>query len=276
MKYVAGVVLFAACAPGTPAEGDASVTDAAWTGTDAPVAAVDAAAPADAAPPGPDARPPDAAPPAADAAPPADTGPHRHTIAIDGVNDFAAATETFATTSAGYSAYVTWDDSALYVGYSGADIDSGTATRWLLVFIDVDPGAGTGALVGEPYNTQQPEFPAGFGAEYAYRWRASNDFQDLRAWDGDAWAELPGTLPQTFQTGTYVETALARVDLGSPTELGVIALMINEQSLSEWSYAGLYADSFSDGYHAAIPITAYLRADLASTLPPNDTANRVP
>src|SRR5688572_10489783 len=76
---------------------------------------------------------------------------YRHTIQIDGVDDFLSA-EQFPTTSAGYGARVTWDNDNIFVGYSGADLDPAaaeTATKWLFVYVDADPGMGRGALVNE-------------------------------------------------------------------------------------------------------------------------------
>ena len=56
---------------------------------------------------------------------PEDSGgvsPYRHTITIDGTNDFSPTSEKLATTTTSVDAYVTWDASALYVGYVGSDL----------------------------------------------------------------------------------------------------------------------------------------------------------
>jgi hypothetical protein len=261
--------LLAGCAAGH-LDADAEPLDA----VDARAVIPDAAAP-----------PPDAA--RGDAGPSADAGretdgralPYRHTIAIDGANDFTAASEAFTTTSAGYTAYASWDDASIYLGYEGADVASSDAARWVLVFFDVDPGGAGGATVGEAYNTQQPGMPAGFTADFAFRWRASNDFQQLQAYGGGAWSDT-GATPATYQTGTFLETAIPRSVLGDPSALAITALMINETGLSEGSYAGLYAGSFTDGYYdasiAPIPLTRFLLADLASDAAPNDPSNQRP
>ncbi len=234
----------------------------------------------DAAPPAPDAAATDAAP-STDGAPKVDGAPtpYRNTITIDGVNDFVSLDETFTTTSAGYGAYVAWDDTNLYLGYDGVDIASTDANRWVQFFFDVDPGDATGATVGEQYNTQQPGMPAGFGAEYYFRWRASNDFQDLQSFASDVWSDT-GITPTTFQSGTFVETAIPLTAFGTPATLGVTSLMINETPGSEGAYAGLYAGSFTDGYYdatkAPIPLGAYLEIDFTSPDAPNDPANKKP
>ncbi|RMH43159.1 MAG: hypothetical protein D6689_05975, partial [Deltaproteobacteria bacterium] len=214
---------------------------------------------------------PDAAPPGPDAAP-----PYRHTLSIDGVDDFDAAAEALPTTTATYGAYVAWDDASIYIGYRGDDIASGDRNRWLLVFFDTAPG---GATEGETYNTQRPGLPAGFAADYVWRWRASNDFQQLQRFDGTAWVDT-GVVPATFQAGTFVETAIPRSAVGAIGSANITALMINETPLAEWAYAGLYDGNFTDGYYDAavspIPMTSFLSADFASPAPPNDPSRRRP
>lgn len=230
---------------------------------------VDAAAPADAT--------------SSDAGSDSDAAPpYRHSIVIDGTNDFTAD-ESFATSSSGYTAFVAWSDTALYVGYEGEDIASAAADsdqKWLLVYLDVDPGAGTGAAVGDQYNTQAPGFPAGFGAEYYYRWKSDDSFEDLQAHAGGTSWTVESTVLDAAVNGTFVEVAIPRAMLGSPERLGITALMLNEKPFSEWAYAGLYATSFTDGYYdnqdGPIPISSYLEADFASARAPNDPSNRQP
>jgi len=215
----------------------------------------------------------------ADAAPPSDApgGVYSHTITIDGVNDFAAA-DTITTTSGDYTAYVSWDATHVYIGYAGADMDAADSKKWLMVFFDTDPGAGTGAVVGQQYNTQRPGMPTGFGAEYYFRWRSSNDFQDLQQY-ATSWQTVTTTI-STFQNGEFVEIAILRSALGNPSKLGITSVMVNETGLSEGSYAGLYNGSFTDGYYDAatanIPLTYYLEADFASAAAPSDLTNRKP
>lgn len=212
----------------------------------------------------------------ADSPPDAATG-YRHTISIDGTNDFTTASERFVTTSgaaSGYYAYVTWDATNLYVGYDGGDVASGSATKWIFAYLDVDPGAGTGATSGVKYNHQQPNFPAGFGAEYYLRWKADDTFTTLESYSAGAWSTIATSTLAHSRSGTYVEFAIPLAALGSPSTLGVITFWLNELGGGEWSYAGIYAANFTDGYYAAgIPITHYLQADFASPLAPNDPSN---
>ena len=205
-------------------------------------------------------------------------GPYRHAIAIDGTDDFVAA-EVFATTSSpSYGARISWDDTNLYLGYRGPDLDppaANAATKWVFAYLDVDPGAGTGAVTSLAYNTQRATFPQGFGAEYYLRWKCDATLASLERFDGTSWAPA-ATAPTTAHGTQYVEMAIARAALGDPPKLGVATWMINEQNLVESSYAGLYAGNFTDGYAANLALTKYLRIDFGSSAAPNDPANAAP
>jgi hypothetical protein len=196
---------------------------------------------------------------------------------IAGANDCVGADERFATTSSAYSAYVSWDAAQLYVAYEGPDIGSGGSQRWIHVYLDTDPGSGLGAAEGVTYNTQRPVFPSGFRPERVFAWRTDNVYQSLTTYAGGAWgAPDPAPPVTTFRAGNYVEFAIAFADLGAPARVGVVSLMINEQPMGEWSYAGLYAGSFVDGYYASIPVGFWLLVDRASAAAPNAPANRRP
>jgi hypothetical protein len=231
---------------------------------------------ADAGAADPDGRASDAAP-GADAEPADAAGPWRHTIAIDGVDDFAEG-ERFATTTAGHGARVTWDTAALYVGFQGADVAAAAASTWMFVYLDVDPGQGSGALVGEQYNSQRPSFAAGFGAEYYLRRQASGAVTDLKAFDGGGWTvALDGV--EAARSGDFVELALPLAALGAGDaidRLGVTIFWLNEADLAEWSYGGLYPDAFVDGYHAELAIGRWLELDRSAAAPPGDPGNARP
>jgi hypothetical protein len=209
--------------------------------------------------------------------PPDQLGTYRHTIQIDGGDDFAPA-EQFATTSAAYTARVTWDDQAVYVGYSGPDLDpaaADTGTKWMFVYLDVDPGAATGGTTSLRYNTQQATFPSGFGAELYARWRCDATLSSLEQRAADGTYAAIGT-PIAGQAGTFAELAIPRSLLGGGTSIGLVTWMINEKPGLEGSFAGLFGDNFADGYSAALPLTRYLRIDFSSPASPNDPANVAP
>lgn len=200
--------------------------------------------------------------------------PYRHAIALDGLDDFATD-EQFATTSTSFGARITWDDKYLYVGYSGPDLATTTGdanTKWLFVYLDTIAG---GAAQSELYNTQRAMFPGGFTADYYARYKADGTFATLERYTGGAWSST-APAPATAQADTFLELAIPLSAIGAGTQLGIVTYMINEKSLAEGTYAGLYATNFIDGYSANMPLTAYLEADLASARVPNDPANRKP
>ena len=203
---------------------------------------------------------------------------YRHTIQIDGLDDFLS-TEQFTTTSAGYDARVTWDDANIYVGYSGADLDPAAAdsgTKWLFVYVDSDPAGGS--AVNETYNTQGATFSAAFRADWYVRWRADAMLLSMKKYDGAAWVD-DATVPPAARGGSFVEIAVPRAAIGAAgdgNEVRLVTWMINEKANAEGSYAGLYADNFVDGYHANLALTRYLKIDFATARDPNDPANRGP
>jgi hypothetical protein len=247
----------------------------------------------------PDTTQPDSAPDvtkdASDASDASDTSPDvvdaaetptvvRHTIAIDGTNDFVAATEKLPTTTTAFDAYVTWDASAIYVGYVGADLGATASnTKWLFIYLDRDPGAATGATKTAQYASQQHTLPNGFGAETYYAIKADGSFSQLKIWSGTSW-DIAATNPVTQArnaTSNYVEVKLPLSVLGgtAPSMVGVVTFLLNETSGGEWTWAGLWNGSFVDGTSLAtspLKISAYLQADWSSTVAPNSTSNKKP
>ena len=203
-------------------------------------------------------------------------GRYEHHIMIDGVDDFLS-TEQFPTTSAGYDARVTWDADAIYVGYSGADLDpaaADTATKWLFVYVDVDPGMPNGALVNETYNTQGATFPAGFRADFYVRWKCDGTLLTLKQYTGSAWTDA--AMPPASLGGSFIEIGIPRATLGASSTMSVVTWMINEKANVESSYAGLYTGNFTDGYAANLALTKFLKIDYAASRDPNDAANQGP
>lgn len=167
---------------------------------------------------------------------------YSHTIAIDGTNDFNSSDERFTTTTAAFFTYVAWDSQYLYVGVEGADVGSGSATRWVLIYL----GGTGGTTDGQSYNTQQPTLP--FSARYHVRWRADNNLTEAQEYT-TAWTPLSWDFTgDVFQTGSYLEMRIPLADIGNPTQLPVHINLINEQGGGEWTFAGTPSTSFTDGY----------------------------
>lgn len=183
-----------------------------------------------------------------------------HTVTIDGTNDFVTADERFDSSSAGYFGFLAWDRDTLFVGIEGADIGSGSATKWVLVYL----GGTGGTTAGQTYNTQSPTLP--FDAKWHVRWRADNLFTDTQEWGGASWASASWNA-SAFQSGTFVELAIPRAELGSPATLPVHVSMINEAGGAEATFSVVPATSIAaDGYDP--DYAAHLVLDLdGSTVP---------
>lgn len=202
---------------------------------------------------------------------------YRHTITIDGTNDFTASAEKLPTTTSSYDAFVTWDDSAIYIGYSGGDVSASSSTKWLFVYFDVDPGASTGATTTEQYATQKHTLP--FGADYYYAWRSDGLFPQQKKYASGSWSTTAASATAN-RSGSYVEIKIPFSTFGStPSVLGVTTFFLNEASGGEWTYAGLYGTSFTDGYSGATApktIANYLKVNLASAASPSSATYKAP
>jgi hypothetical protein len=185
---------------------------------------------------------------------------------IDGINDFTPG-EKLATTSAGYDAYVSWDDKKVYFGMSGADLATTSSTKWVLIYVDGVPG-NAGTPTGLPYDcgatctAQQAHLP--FNAGYHLRWKLDGLYSNLQKYNGSAWADVPGMITTFARSGTFWELSLTRALLGSPTTLKVHVNMLIEAPFSPgpgWTYAGVPSTSFTDGANPAA-FAKYFEFDL--------------
>ena len=68
-------------------------------------------------------------------------------------------------------------------------------------------------------------------------------------WSGSDWIDPAWDFTgDIYQTGTYVELRIPRVDLGAPDQISLAMAMINETQNSEFTFAGVPSTSFTDGY----------------------------
>ena len=179
--------------------------------------------------------------------------PYGHTIVIDGINDFTAA-ETFATSTVGYTLYVAWDTTYVYVGTRGSDVQStATMNKWWLLYLAGDaPSASTGSTGGLTYNTQTPALP--FPAAWHVRWETTNDYTDAKSWVGGAWTASNLSFASNVFRGSgndFVEMRIARSVLGNPATVRLVSAFINEAGGSEGTFAGAPSTAFADGYNPA-------------------------
>jgi hypothetical protein len=192
----------------------------------------------------------------------ADCAPWSHTVAIDGTNDFTAE-EQFSTTSAGYTGWVTWDADDLFVGYEGADVASGTATKWLVVYLGA---TGGGTTAGEQFNHQRPILP--FTATHLVMIRMDFGYFSLRDHDV-SWVEATPAGAAVAHAGTFVEFRIPRASLGAPAALSVHLCMLNEQFPGEWTWGGVPSSSFVDRFDP--DFLHYLQFDLTAQAAPGSS-----
>ncbi len=204
---------------------------------------------------------------------------YRRTVIIDGTNDFVPEENRILTTTTGYEAFVSWDEDALFFGHAGDDLQEALATKLLLVYIDVDPGTTNGAPIGETVENQTPDFPAGFEADFVWRFRLDGAATQLRENLGPGqWQPVAQSGVSSSRVGRFVEARIPWSTLGDarPPAVGIVSLFVNTDFLEERAYAGLYPGSFADGFYPEIPIGFFLRAEPGSESFPSAAANRRP
>ncbi len=167
---------------------------------------------------------------------------------IDGINDFAAG-EKFQTTSSStsYFAYVAWDAKNVYFGMEGSDVSQTTpnaGNKWILIYMGRDalPGATTGI---DYAGQQQPNLP--FQASLNIRLKIDGSFSEVQESNGGAWVKNTLVTFTTQRSGIFLELAVSRAALGSPTKLRVHMNMLIEGGGLDFTYAGMPSTSFTDG-----------------------------
>ena len=190
--------------------------------------------------------------------------PYSHTITIDGVNDFTALAEAFSTSSNGYTGYLAWDATYLYIGFEGSDVGANSDSKWLLVYI----GGSTGTTTGLAYGTQQPNLP--FAAQYHICWRTDGNSTSALIYHGATWSDGSWDFTgDVNNTGSFVELRIPLEDIGSPAaHLRVHVCMINAAQFSEWSYAAVPSGSFVDSFDP--DYSKYFDFNLTASTEPND------
>lgn len=198
---------------------------------------------------------------------------YRHTISLTdmGTNDFVAATERFTSTSTGYFGWYAWDDTYLYFGLEGADVNANDANKWIVLYVSGSNGAPS-TTTSQLYNTQQASLP--FPATWHVRWQSNNALTSIQRWNGTMWTDSGLSIAgDVFQMGTFFEMRLRRADLLGATTIAKAHLaMLNETPTFEFTYAGVPTGTFADTYDPA-NYTKWFEFDLNGSVVPN--AHRV-
>jgi hypothetical protein len=171
-----------------------------------------------------------------------------HTLNIDGNNDFRTTSEKFNTTSGEtLPAYVTWDNTYLYFGFSGST-PSGIVTdndRVYHIYLDTDPQSnptsGTGTKFGEAWR-YIPTLP--FSANYHYAFKSKFNEEIKRVFDGSNWTNA------TFSTNNYKgsgfwELKIKLSDIGNPSKILLVAYV--EEDWNEGGSVGYICGGVPSG-----------------------------
>jgi len=198
-----------------------------------------------------------------------------HTIIIDGNNDFVAD-ETFSTSTAGYTAYVTWDANNIYLGYSGFDIGSGQSNnKWIIFYFDtdahLDPTFGNGTLNAIGFMTQNWFLP--FRADYMIQIRTTGGFETLKRFTGTAWVDVTPHNMQIFDNNAsnFIEIRIPRASLNNPQKIYMLGYFVNETIGFEWTYASFPDNSLrgGDGYKNPGYFDHWYGFELTNNISPN-------
>ena len=213
-------------------------------------------------------------------------GAYAGSIGDSNTNDFKSSSnisgnETFATTTVGDSSYLSWNANDLFFGMNSSHIRGVTAdntNKWVFMYIGI-PGT-SGSTTTQNYGTQQGAFPDGFQAKYLIRFRvdgASNSNQTLQTWNGSSWVWTKnltwgGNLWRNDGTN-FLKIKIPRADIGlnQGKSFQLISFILRDKPGSEWMWAGLPANSFTDGYDVNFP--AYHEFDLSTSVAPSAQLN---
>lgn len=192
-----------------------------------------------------------------------ETSPYRyyvagtwHTVAVDGTNYFNTnAVERFPTTTTGYTNWLTWDSNFVYMGFYGADIGSGTASKVLHVYFGTNTNTNntTGWAYGYPEGTRQMVLP--FRANYLFRY-SMDDVRNTYVWTNLGWSNFNSPLTtgtSNVRVGNYLEFRIHRTNFQNSTtrnlsNLIVLSCMVDTSSGQV--YAACPSNTLVDGVSA--------------------------
>ncbi len=196
-----------------------------------------------------------------------------HTVPIDGTNDFTAATEELASSTAGAQIFISHDDENLYLGLAHSDIiEGGTGNKFVYFLMSTDTSLATG-------NVASSDGKAIFGAagtkRLTYHWKERIDgesYSEFRIGDGSDWSTDWTTNDKSvYRTTGLIEASIALTEFGSIPEHLVITTYTVDYAGdggNGWLYNML--DGATDGSGLTpVNLFGYVQLDLPSSLPPN-------
>ena len=179
------------------------------------------------------------------------------TISIDGTNDFDTDSEKFSVTTGNGqigNVWVTWNATTIYVGFSGnsGNGDCAADNRAMFIYVDNDPQLtptdGTGTINRGDWSGITGTLP--FTANYRFVYQTTqtggsgHNWLDYY-WSDSNWTEGSIADNSAESNDDFVEIAILRSDIGSPSQIYLCAY-IQEQWDGGWVGTGIPSDLFSD------------------------------
>ncbi len=200
----------------------------------------------------------------------------RHTVTIDGINDFFPMSDTFATSTAGTELYVTHDETDLFVGLSSPDIAPQSAGNKFVYFLfSTDPSLVTG-------NALSSDGKARFGTNKAMTWHykeriAGGTYSEYRVGDPAGWANDWGTQNKASNVATgFLEARIALSELGgaAPASLSVTAYTVDYagDGGNGWLY-NMFAGATDGSGAQPRDVVRHVALTLPAALVPNDASH---
>jgi len=193
-----------------------------------------------------------------------------HTIVIDGVNDFAPSDE-LASSTAGGKLFVSFDDQNLYLGLEHPDIViGGSGDKFSYFLLSTDGSVATG-------NNTSSDAKAtfGVGAKLSHHWKERVDgptHGEYRSANGTDWSTDWGSAGKTaFRANGFLEGSIALSELGNPQDVIVAAYTVDYtgDGGNGWVY-NMFSGAVDGSAATPVDLTAYLKLQLPTSLPPND------
>jgi Secretion system C-terminal sorting domain len=193
-----------------------------------------------------------------------------HTITINGTDDFDTD-ENFSTSSGGFTGYVTWDASNLYVGMNGSDVSYSGTAKVVFIYIDTDPqltptsGIGSTNSISWGITNTLP-----FTANYGFYWKNSWEW-GLRKYD-DFSSNITYSGGSPGRNGEMVEFKIPFSDIGSPSQIYfVMYFQDSDNGALNWVWANV--PSTNTGGQGSQTLSHYYSFTLTSGETPNEPLN---
>lgn len=199
----------------------------------------------------------------------------RHTVVMDGVNDFFPMSDAFATSTAGNQLYVTHDETDLFVGLSSPDIAPGSAGNKFVYFLfSVDGALASGNTLS---SDGKAKFGAGKAMTFHYKERiAGGTYKEYRVGDTSGWTADWGTQNKSSFVATgFLEAQIALSELGaSPSSVSVTAFTIDYagDAGSGWLY-NMFTGATDGSGAAPRDLVKYVGLTLPASAAPNDATH---